>query len=423
MPIMGKLTKKFKIKSFSGLLPIVPIIAIVLAVILGFSLLFFRFVMPFYSNKNPQNIENNFDRNNNSSNKLKDMKDLVKHKTLNLKINGLEQVINILETNIGTNGIKVRPVLSHDSVYGFELLSEMAARYNAYAAINAGFFYEYGEPSGMVLIDGEIITGSTGKYPVLVIKDGEAELRELATELWLRSEAGEPESKTASLKLDSLNVEAKIGKWVLYTRRYGTDNRVKKRNVTMVIEDNIIKKIIVSDKETEIPKNGMLATFIEPSATSATDNPSNSSSLPQNSSEIAPFSEGEKVKFEYKPFLGSNGQAYECGSWIIKDGKIVIGENDPWIGVLTNRDPRTAVGIKETGEVVLITVDGRQPGYSYGLTAQELGECLIQYGIRDAAMLDGGASTEMIIEGKIVNKPSFRSSERPLAGAIIMEEQ
>ena len=155
----------------------------------------------------------------------------------------------------------------------------------------------------------------------------------------------------------------------------------------------------------------MLATYIKASG--------QNSNLPVEVT--IPFTIGEKVRFEYKPYLGTDGQAYECGSWIVRDGEIVIGDKDPWVGVLTNRDPRTAIGIKESGEVVLITVDGRQPGYSYGFTAQELGEFLVEYGVKDAAMLDGGASTEMIIKGKLVNKPSFRASERPLAGGIIIE--
>jgi exopolysaccharide biosynthesis protein len=94
---------------------------------------------------------------------------------------------------------------------------------------------------------------------------------------------------------------------------------------------------------------------------------------------------------------------------------------DQWVGILTNRDPRTAVGIKEDGKILLVTVDGRQPGYSYGLTAEELAELLIELGAKDAAMLDGGASTQMIIEGKTINRPSFRGEGRPLAGGLIVQ--
>lgn len=420
-----KKTNIFKLHIFNLPKPLKALAITTLTILfIGVSLLLFKVIEPVNNDHNIQDIKDNATGSRYSSNQTENIEDLIVHKTINSKINGLEQVINILEIDISTDKVKVKPVLSHGSVYGFELLSEMAERHKAYAAINAGFFYEYGEPSGMVVTDGEIITVSTGQYPIFTISNGKAELQQFETELYLRGEKvsnddNEKKLQTKKsndlsgsfLKLDKINVEGKPGEWILYTRRYGTDNRVKQDNITIIIENNIIKEIIESEKETRIPKEGMLVTYIKQSG-------KDSASL--NEAAI-PFTKGEKVKFEYRPYLEIDGQAYECGSWIIRDREIVIGEKDPWVGVLTNRDPRTAIGIKENGEVVLITVDGRQPGYSYGFTARELGEFLMEYGVKDAAMLDGGASTEMIINGEIVNRPSFRASERPLAGAIIVE--
>jgi len=40
---------------------------------------------------------------------------------------------------------------------------------------------------------------------------------------------------------------------------------------------------------------------------------------------------------------------------------VVAVDRDDWVGLLTNRDPRTAIGVKHDGKVVLVTVDGRQP--------------------------------------------------------------
>jgi exopolysaccharide biosynthesis protein len=54
------------------------------------------------------------------------------------------------------------------------------------------------------------------------------------------------------------------------------------------------------------------------------------------------------------------------------------------------------------------------------MTCRELGEFLIDYGVKSAAMLDGGASTEMIVEGEVVNKPSFKEQERPLGGGLVV---
>ena len=73
--------------------------------------------------------------------------------------------------------------------------------------------------------------------------------------------------------------------------------------------------------------------------------------------------------------------------------------------------------------VILMTIDGRQPGYSIGMTGKELGNFILSYGINNAAMLDGGASTEMIVKGKIVNKPSGEGRERPVGGGIVLLKQ
>ena len=98
-------------------------------------------------------------------------------------INGLKQEINILEINPGAVGVQIQPVLSHDLIYGFELLSDMAARKKAYAAVNSGFFHEFGLPAGMVVIDGELIAASTGRYPVFIVENGVAALKEIKSKL------------------------------------------------------------------------------------------------------------------------------------------------------------------------------------------------------------------------------------------------
>ncbi len=60
-----------------------------------------------------------------------------------------------------------------------------------------------------------------------------------------------------------------------------------------------------------------------------------------------------------------------------------------------SRAPRTAVGIKKDGTVILYTVDGRQTGYSLGMTYGELARRMAELGCVQAANLDGGDSTQM----------------------------
>lgn len=73
-----------------------------------------------------------------------------------------------------------------------------------------------------------------------------------------------------------------------------------------------------------------------------------------------------------------------------------------------NLHPRTAVGVTATGKLLLLTVDGRNPGHSRGVTTPELGNLMIQFGALDAINLDGGGSTTMVFADptpRVVNIP------------------
>jgi exopolysaccharide biosynthesis protein len=73
--------------------------------------------------------------------------------------------------------------------------------------------------------------------------------------------------------------------------------------------------------------------------------------------------------------------------------------------------PRTAVGLNRNGRwLILMVVDGRQPGYSEGVTFPELADLLISYGVYTGVNMDGGGSSTMIIKGadgktRILNSP------------------
>ncbi len=89
-------------------------------------------------------------------------------------------------------------------------------------------------------------------------------------------------------------------------------------------------------------------------------------------------------------------------------------------GFATDRHPRTALARLESGKILLVTVDGRQPGISVGMSLQALAELLLEFGAVDAINLDGGGSTTMVVHNKIVNKPSDQTGERPVSDAILV---
>ncbi|MBR2209581.1 MAG: phosphodiester glycosidase family protein [Synergistaceae bacterium] len=81
------------------------------------------------------------------------------------------------------------------------------------------------------------------------------------------------------------------------------------------------------------------------------------------------------------------------------------------------RHPRSAVGINKNGDWVFVVVDGRNGLHSSGATISELTEILRSQGVMYALNLDGGGSTEIIINGKIYNSPSD-AHERKISYAL-----
>lgn len=73
---------------------------------------------------------------------------------------------------------------------------------------------------------------------------------------------------------------------------------------------------------------------------------------------------------------------------------------------VTRRHPRTAVARTGDGRMLLLTVDGRDRGWSAGVTLGELVGVLRQLGAVDALNLDGGGSTMAVVNGHVRNRPS-----------------
>jgi len=76
---------------------------------------------------------------------------------------------------------------------------------------------------------------------------------------------------------------------------------------------------------------------------------------------------------------------------------LVNGRNH---GTMSNRHPRSAAGVSRNGRyLILMTVDGRQPGYSEGTSTAETAAWMRRLGAYNALNLDGGGSTALVIEG------------------------
>lgn len=85
----------------------------------------------------------------------------------------------------------------------------------------------------------------------------------------------------------------------------------------------------------------------------------------------------------------------------------------------SKRNPRTAVGYRPDGTVLLVTVDGRGADASVGMSLRELADLFVRLGASDALNLDGGGSTTMVIGGELQNRPSD-GPERAVSSALIL---
>ncbi len=83
------------------------------------------------------------------------------------------------------------------------------------------------------------------------------------------------------------------------------------------------------------------------------------------------------------------------------------------------RHPRTAVGQLADGRILLVAVDGRQAGYSVGMTTFELAQAMARLGAVRAMALDGGGSTTIAFDGTVLNRPSD-GRERPISTALML---
>lgn len=89
----------------------------------------------------------------------------------------------------------------------------------------------------------------------------------------------------------------------------------------------------------------------------------------------------------------------------------------------TDRHPRTMIGVDAAGWVWLVTVDGRNPALSLGMTFAELQGLARRLGLRNALNLDGGGSTTMVVRGAVVNHPSDPSGPRPISDALLVYQR
>ena len=108
------------------------------------------------------------------------------------------------------------------------------------------------------------------------------------------------------------------------------------------------------------------------------------------------------------------------GPYLVKDGKVYVDMTAQKLQAIGGRNPRSAIGYTADNNIILVAVDGRE-GSSIGMTLMELANFMQSIGCVGAINLDGGGSTVMYVNGRVVNNPQTTGGI-PLSNAIVLSK-
>lgn len=307
---------------------------------------------------------------------------------------GKPVVGHVLDVDMTNPRVSVEHGFSFGLLYGFQTESEIAAASDALIAVNGMFYNDLGMPLGTMIHEGRPIRIQNLATPMLLVGTAnEVAITETTTSAKVLIEEG-------YAWLYSVNGRVPNGSWGLFDSIYGSTTRIQRTSTNYIINNGAITEII----RTDVPVKLNLGDYVLSYAGE------------DNSYKI-----GDLVDFDYsydfEAFKVETG--FQTGGWLVREGLNVAKNYEPFVGYTTAPQPRTLVGVTGEGHLLFVAVDGRQPGYSLGVSGYDAAELMLSYGCTEAAYLDGGASTTMIYEGEVINSPSGKE-ERRIAHAILI---
>src|SRR6185369_11504167 len=323
-------------------------------------------------------------------------------------------VINLLRVDPARVDFRIAHAL--DEGVGLETTSSIAARAGAIAAVNAGFFRTTGtyrgEPTGVLAIDGKVMSEPLEGRAAFGLITRPASTKIIFGHLKF---SGFIESRRGIRHaIAGVNRPRGADELIVYTPEFHRTTLTTPDGVEAIVQRNRIAGIREGGSSV-IPANG----FVISAARRARD------------WVRANLRSGSRINIELKllPVENEMAEAWKRASFVvgggpqlIKDARIAITTEAEGIAArfASDRHPRTAIAKLKDGRILLATVDGRQPGVSVGMTLAELANLLLEFGAVDGINLDGGGSTTMVINGKLVNAPSDQTGERPVSDALLI---
>lgn len=314
--------------------------------------------------------------------------------------------------------VRLEAALANDEVVGTETVADTAVRHRALAAINAGFFLPNGDPAGLFKLDGRLVSDTRRPRGAVGITSERGRVRLLFDRITATVAVAIHRGlgRRTSVPVDGVDTTRLRGKLMLFTPAYHahTDTAAGGLEWPAAAQPPRIAGGPLDAGSTPIPRDGFVLSY------GGTPAPPSLRGLKRGTR--------VDVLASYSPAAG-NGRAWSAASDIIGGaGLLARGAKyvDDWTpeqfspGFAETRHPRTMIGAAADGTIWLVTVDGRQPKLSAGMTLAELQSLARRLGLTDALNLDGGGSTTMWAQGAVVNSPSDAAGPRRVSDALLV---
>jgi hypothetical protein len=309
-------------------------------------------------------------------------------------------------------------MLSNDAVAGLEprleRTSSMCARIGCLVAVNGDFFADTGEPVGAVVANDRLLRSPNAKHHQLIeAPDGTFSTGQIA---WRGALVP---SDLQQLALDGVNVNRDRDGLVLYTAAQGATTGQNKYGAEMVLE------VVRPDGPIRIGQTTLVRIV---DLRQGGDSP-----IPPEGAILSGHGRGHRLLQELWTRVQAGQADAEAllrldttpdaeesigGSPIlVRDGKRWFADDPRDLYRL--RAPRTMAGWTQDRDLLLVTVDGRQPGHSLGITMVEAATLMINLGAVEAINLDGGGSTTFVAGGAVINRPSDRAVRRGSSTVVV----
>lgn len=330
-------------------------------------------------------------------------------------------IVNVVRVDLSKPGVKVAAALGGDKVEdggpnkGRETISRLVGRRGALAGVNADFFPWTGDPLGLHISGSELVSEPNNRVAMGITASGEVLIDRLSYDGVCRSEGG------LTHPIAGINRARGKNEIVLFTPVYGSNTGNKDGVEVALSLDGPVKA-----------NADVLATVTaDPAAASSMAIPNGGAVISASGTGGAWLTsnlhKGDKItlRMNIKPMSGGKSwedvvEAVGGGPWLVHGGQVFVDSAEEQFkpDIVIGRHPRTAAGVTAKGELLMVTVDGRQ-SISRGATLTEMAQLMKKLGAVNAINLDGGGSTTLSIEGIVINSPSG-GSERPVADALLV---